>query len=199
MVCEKHTNYVDLSHPVLGKRPLDTPYDAAVICFDLTEEGSDESNRECGLCCEEISIGEKFTTCAQGHVACEECISNYVEKTLMPVRTVWLDTVQCCVDSDVGAFFKGQHVSACLSEETIAQRRHRLMSATCWREMSTRQAERSWTRTRKRARRAEFLFSKRGAVIILIAGCAVTIFGGAATLLARITRGMPRVVQRAMP
>lgn len=118
MVCDDHVNYVDLSGTMLGKRPFEALYDAA-LCFDLTAE--DVGKKECGLCCEEIGVGVEFGTCGEGHVACKECMSNYVEKTLMPVRTVWLDTVPCCVDSDCNAFFKGHDVSACLSEETIAQ------------------------------------------------------------------------------
>lgn len=120
MVCDDH---VDLSGTMLGKRPFEALYDAALICFDLAAEdvGEDVGKKECGLCCEEIGVGVEFGTCDQGHVACTECVSNYVEKTLMPVRTVWLDTVPCCVDADCSAFFKGHDVSACLSEETIAQ------------------------------------------------------------------------------
>ncbi|CAM9099093.1 unnamed protein product [Ectocarpus sp. 12 AP-2014] len=107
---------------MLGRRSFQALYDAALICFDLCEEDvRAESSRECGLCSEAIGVGAEFGTCGHGHVACKHCVSKYVEKTLMPVRTVWVDTVPCCVDSDCSAFFTGQDVSACLSGETIKQ------------------------------------------------------------------------------
>lgn len=68
-----------------------------------------------------VGVGVEFGTCAEGYVAFKECMANHVEKTLVPVRTVWLGTVPCCFDADRSAFFKGQEVSACLGEETIAQ------------------------------------------------------------------------------
>ena len=93
---------------MIGKRSVEALYDAALTCFDI------EPIRKCGLCCEEIHVGVEFSMCSQGHVACKECLSNYVKRTVMPVLTVWIDAVPCCVDKDCCAFYKGSGVSACL-------------------------------------------------------------------------------------
>lgn len=119
MVCEEHKAYVDLSMPQLGPR-FEALYAAAssLIGVQSDVDGS-QSKKECGLCLEEICIGAQFVTCGNGHVACKECTSSYVEKTLLPVRTVWLDNIKCCVDSDCIGVFDGKAVSGCLAEETI--------------------------------------------------------------------------------
>lgn len=132
MVCGKHkknVDFVDLS--VLGKRGHD---DADVVdlsgILSLCDAGKKLSKQECGLCGEEISRRAAFTTCGRGHVACQKCVAQYVEKTLMPVRTVWIDTIPCCADSDCFGFYKGKDVSACLSTETVAALEKRQMDAS---------------------------------------------------------------------
>lgn len=143
MVCGEHTNvdFVDLS--VFGKRDLDPDlvsvhgkrgHEADVVdlsgIISLCDAGKKLSKQECGLCGEAIRRRAAFATCGQGHVVCKGCVVQYVEKTLMSRGTVWIDTIQCCVDSDCLDFFKGKDVSACLSKKTKDALAKRQMDAS---------------------------------------------------------------------
>lgn len=132
MVCGKHKNVdvVDLSS-VLGKRGREAVVVDLSGIVSLCDAGKKlSSKQECGLCGEEIGGRAASATCGQGHVVCRGCVAQYVEKTLMPMRTVWIDTIPCCVDSDCLDFYEGKDVSACLSTKTIRTLEKRQMDVS---------------------------------------------------------------------